>query len=154
MRVEIQQLPASQIAAFHLQGAWKLTVPRGFARLGEWASRHRIYGEWLAVYYGIPEQVPPEQLEADTGISVPVGFVVPQDSEGVSLKTIPGGLYAVAQVQVTDGDFMRPWQDFFEGWLPGSGYLRGEGPSFERYLNDGTQSGVWDFLICIPVTKP
>lgn len=153
MRVEIQQLPAGQIAAFSLRGPWNVTVPQGFALLTDWVSRNRLKGEWLAVYHDNPQEVPAERLRVDTGIGVPAGFTLPQDSEGVTLKAIPSARYAVAQVKVSDGDFARPWNEFFDDWLPASGYRRASGPCFDRYLNDGSQSGVWDMLICIPVER-
>lgn len=153
MRVEIQQLPAGQLAGYRLEGPWEKTVPQGFSRLSEWVSRNPLKGEWLAVYYGDPQQIPADRLVVDTGISVPSDFILPLDSEDVQLRPIPAACYAVAQVQVSEGDFARPWREFFDGWLPGSGYQRAEGPCFERYLNDGSQTGVWDLLICVAVEK-
>ncbi|MEJ4044782.1 GyrI-like domain-containing protein [Erwinia sp. SLM-02] len=153
MRVEIQHLPASQMAGYRLEGPWEMTVPQGFSRLSEWVNRNRLKGEWLAVYHGNPQQMPADHLEVDTGISVPPEFILPLDSEGVSLRSIPAACYAVAQVQVSDGNFTRPWCEFFDEWLPGSGYQRADGPCFDRYLTDGSQTGTWDFLICIPVEK-
>ncbi len=153
MRVEIQQLPASQLAGFRLEGPWELTVPQGFSRLSEWVQRNGLKGEWLAVYHGNPQQMPAERLQVDTGISVPSGFTLPPDSKGVQIRTIPAGCYAVSQVQVSDGDFAKPWREFADEWLPGSGYQRADGPSYDRYLNNGSQTGTWDYLICVAVEK-
>lgn len=153
MQVEIHRLEAKQVAAFRLVGPWHETAPQGFARLSEWVDRHQLAGDWLAIYYDNPGVVPPEKLRIDTGISVPQGFVLPGESEGVELRTLPGGTYGVAKVVVSDGDFSTPWLEFFDDWLPDSGYQRAEGPCFDHYLNDGSQSGIWEFLICVPLAK-
>ncbi|WP_205067311.1 GyrI-like domain-containing protein [Pantoea coffeiphila] len=153
MRVEIQELPASQMAGYRLEGAWEMTVPQGFSRLSEWVNRNRLKGEWLAVYHGNPQQMSVDQLKVDTGISVSTEFILPLDSEGVQLRPIPAARYAVSHVQVRDGDFTKPWRKFFDDWLPGSGYQQAEGPCYDRYLNDGSETGIWEFLICAPIEK-
>lgn len=78
--------------------------------------------------------------------------MLPENSEGVDIRTLPGGTFAVVRVQVSDGDFARPWLAFFR-WLESSGYRKADAPCFDRYLNDGSASGVWDFEICVPVIK-
>lgn len=153
MQVEIRRLEPRKVAAFRLVGPWQETAPQGFARLTEWVNRHQLSGDWLALYYDNPERVPAEQLRIDTGISVADDFVLPESSDGVELRTIPAGLYGIAHVTVTDGDFSTPWLAFYDEWLPSSGYQRAEGLCFDHYLNDGSQSGVWEFLICVPLMK-
>ena len=153
MQVEIQHLEEKKVAAFRLIGPWQETAPQGFARLSEWVERYHLAGDWLALYYDNPEIIPPEKLRIDTGISVPDDFVLPQGSDGIELRSIPGGTYGVAKVTVSDGDFSTPWMAFFDEWLPNSGYQRAEGPCFDHYLNDGAQSGIWEFLICVPLVE-
>lgn len=153
MHVDICVLPAHRVAAVRLEGPWQETAPEGFAQLGEWVNRHGISGDWLALYYDNPEIVPAEKLRIDTGITVPQDFVLPADSHAVALQTVPGGTYGVARVTVSDGDFSAPWLAFFDRWLPESGYQRAEGPCYDHYLNDGSVSGVWEFLICVPLIK-
>ncbi|MEN5015015.1 DNA gyrase inhibitor SbmC [Erwinia sp. Eh17-17] len=153
MQVEIRHLEARQVAAVRLTGPWHETAPQGFALLSAWVDRHQLTGDWMALYYDNPEVVPPEQLRIDTAISVPDDFILPADSEGMALRPVPGGTYGVAQVTVTDGDFSTPWLAFFDQWLPTSGYRRAAGLCFDHYLNDGTESGIWTFLICVPLEK-
>ena len=59
----------------------------------------------------------------------------------------------MAQAHVEDGDFGRPWMEFFNEVLPRSGYVPINAPCFEKYHNDGTESGIWDFEMCVPVQK-
>ncbi|MTD26373.1 DNA gyrase inhibitor SbmC [Erwinia sorbitola] len=153
MQVEISTLEARQVAAVRLVGPWHETAPRGFARLGEWVCQHQLNGDWLALYYDNPDIVPAEQLRIDTGTTVPSGFVLPPESDDIELRAVPGGTYGVAKVTVSDGNFAKPWLEFYDEWLPTSGYQRAEGLCFDRYLNDGSQSGIWEFCICVPLIK-
>lgn len=153
MKPEIVELPARTIAGYRLTGPWQDTAPVGFARLSQWTRENNIHtGDWLAVYYDNPDVVAEEALRIDTSISVPDDFVLPENSEGVAIRPLPGGTFAVVRVQVSDGDFARPWLAFFR-WLESSGYRKADAPCFDRYLNDGSASGVWDFEICVPVIK-
>lgn len=153
MNVEIQQREASKIAGFHLVGPWEVTAPEGFAKLVAWTTKHQLIGPWMAVYHGNPQVVPAQQLEIQTVIGVPTDFELPQESEGVSLDELAAGTYARALVHVSDGDFAKPWIALFSEWLPDSGYMLAEGPCFDNYLNDGSQSGEWDIELYLPVNK-
>lgn len=79
--------------------------------------------------------------------------MLPAGSEGLELRTVPGGTYGVAKVTVSDGDFATPWLAFYDEWLPASDYQRAEGLCFDHYLNDGSKTGIWEFLICVPLIK-
>ncbi|WP_413652063.1 hypothetical protein [Pantoea sp. B65] len=34
-----------------------------------------------------------------------------------------------------------------------SDYQKADAPCFDRYLNNGAASGIWEFEICVPVIK-
>ncbi|MBP2167439.1 DNA gyrase inhibitor [Erwinia toletana] len=153
MNVQIMQLPQRTIAGYRLIGPWPQTAPAGFEKLSHWVKQHQIVGgDWLAVYYDNPEVVPEEALRIDTAISVPDDFVLPSHSDEVEIRHLAAGTYAVAQVRVEDGDFAKPWLAMF-AWLAGSDYHKADAPCFDRYLNDGSLSGIWEFEICVPVIK-
>lgn len=153
MKVDIQQRSTCQIAGYHLIGPWEKTAPEGFGKLVNWTAKHQLMGPWMAVYHGNPREVPPEQLEIETVIGVPADFELPDEADGVVLSEIPGGTYAMTLVHVSDGDFGKPWLAFFDEWLPSSGYSVAEGPCFDHYLNDGSESGKWEIEMYMPVKK-
>lgn len=154
MNIELVQREASHVAGFHLVGPFEETAPQGFDKLAAWTDKHQLVGPWMSVYHGNPREVPAEQLEIDTAIGVPSDFELPEGSEGVTITELPAGYYAMARVHVSDDDFTKPWYQFFDDWLPNSGYVMAEGPCFDHYLNDGSESGEWDIELFIPVNKP
>ena len=103
------------------------------------------------VYYDNPDVVPAEKLRCDTVVSVTENFTVPDNSEGVIETRIEGGQYAVARARVDDDDFAKPWNLFFDSVLANNSYHMTGKPCFEHYLNDGSESGVWEIDMYIPV---
>ncbi len=153
MEFKIQQVPEQTVAGFHMVGPWERTVHQGFEQLALWVKSHNVTGsEWLAVYYDNPEEVPAEKLRCDTVLRVPEDFVVPQTSEGVIVTRVEGGEYAVARARVDDNDFASPWKRFFSSLAADDRYQMTARPCFERYLNDGSESGVWEIDMYVPVS--
>ncbi|MBW7983450.1 DNA gyrase inhibitor SbmC [Enterobacillus tribolii] len=154
MELKIETRAARTFAGIRKVGPLDKTVYEGFNELMAWVERHNVTcGEWIAVYYDNPHDVPPEKMRVDTVLTVADDFVLPPGSEGLRIDTLEGGLYAVARAHITDGDFGKPWAAFFNELLPGSGYVPSGGSYYEEYLNDGSESGIWDFDMCVPVKK-
>ncbi|HEY1845600.1 MAG TPA: DNA gyrase inhibitor SbmC [Buttiauxella sp.] len=152
MEFTIQQVPARKVAGFHMVGPWEQTVHQGFEQLALWVKTQRINAsEWLAVYYDNPDEVPAEKLRCDTVISVPEDFVIPENSEGVIITRIEAGQYAVARARVEDNDFAKPWNLFFDVLMADESCRLTGRPCFEHYLNDGSESGVWEIDMYISV---
>lgn len=152
MEFKIEQAPERKVAGFHMIGPWEQTVHQGFEQLAMWVKSQKITGtEWLAVYYDNPDAVPPEKLRCDTVLRVPNDFVVPENSEGVILTSIEGGQYAVGRAHVDNNDFAKVWETFFDAVERDERYRITGKPCFEHYLNDGSESGVWEIDMYIPV---
>lgn len=133
-------------------GPWEKTVQQGFEQLSLWVKSHKVVGEeWLAVYYDNPEVVPAEKLRCDTVVSVAEDFTVPENSEGVITTRIEAGQYAVARARVDNNDFQQQWESFFDAVEGDNRYQITGKPCFEHYLNDGSESGVWEIDMYIPV---
>lgn len=154
MEFKIQRIPEHKVAGFHMVGPWERTVHQGFEQLALWVKTHNITGtEWLAIYYDNPDEVPAEKLRCDTVLRVPDDFVVPETSEGVIVTRIEGGEYAVARARIDDNDFASPWLQFFGSLMADDRYQMIGKPCFEHYLNDGSESGVWEIDMYIPVAN-
>lgn len=153
MEFTIQQVTERKVAGFHMVGPWEQTVHQGFEQLALWIKTQKITEtEWLAVYYGNPDEDPAEKLRCDTVLSVPEDFVVPENSEGVITTRIEAGQYAVARARVDDNDFAKPWRQFFDSLMADERYQLTGKPCFEHYLNDGSESGVWEIDMYVSVT--
>ncbi|WP_045444556.1 DNA gyrase inhibitor SbmC [Citrobacter sp. S-77] len=152
MKYEIKQVEKRRIAGFHMVGPWEQTVKQGFEQLMMWVDSKNIAPlEWIAVYYDNPDVVPADKLRCDTVVSVPDSFVIPQNSEGVTLTELAGGEYAVAVARVENHDFATPWYQFFNLLLQDSTYQISARPCFEIYMNNGTEDGYWDIEMYVPV---
>ena len=152
MEYEIKQVEKRMIAGFHMVGPWEQTVKQGFEQLMKWVDGKQIVPlEWIAVYYDNPDVVPAEKLRCDTVVSVPEGFEIPENSEGVILTELAGGDYAVAVARVENHDFATPWYQFFERLLQDTTYTIAAKPCFEVYMHNGMEDRYWDIEMYVPV---
>ncbi|MGI3449033.1 DNA gyrase inhibitor SbmC [Citrobacter freundii] len=152
MEYEIKQVDKRMIAGFHMVGPWEQTVKQGFEQLMKWVDGKQIVPlEWIAVYYDNPDVVPAEKLRCDTVVSVPEGFAIPENSEGVILTELAGGDYAIAVARVENHDFATPWYQFFERLMQDTTYTIAPKPCFEVYMNNGMEDGYWDIEMYVPV---
>lgn len=150
--ITVQQVAARKVVGFHWVGPWEQTVPLGFEQLSAWVKKHHLEGDWLAVYHDDPDGVPADQLRCDTVISVSDDFILPANGdESVRLMTLAGGLYAIGLATVENNAFFAAWENVYHQ-LEADGRYRLTGkPCYERYLNDGSESGVWEVEMLIPV---
>ncbi|HGY5075458.1 DNA gyrase inhibitor SbmC [Citrobacter freundii] len=152
MEYEIKQVERRRIAGFHMVGPWEHTVKQGFEQLVMWVDGNQIVPlEWIAVYYDNPDVVPADKLRCDTVVSVPEGFEIPENSEGVIMTELAGGDYAVAVARVENHDFATPWYQFFDRLLQDSSWQLSAKPCFEIYRNNGAEDGYWDIEMYVPV---
>ncbi|NPE72299.1 DNA gyrase inhibitor SbmC [Dickeya dadantii] len=152
MNYNVQHVDKRHAAGFHLVGPWEQTVPQGFEQLMKWVDEHAVQPlEWVAVYYGNPQETPPEKLTADTVVSVSADFRLPADGEGAITTEIAAGQYAIARVRVSNDDFGMSWQAFFAALLGDGKTIDPARACFEVYLNDGYSDGFWDIDMHIPV---
>ena len=152
MEYEIKQVERRRIAGFHMVGPWEQTVKQGFEQLVMWVDGKQIVPlEWIAVYYDNPDVVPADKLRCDTVVSVPEGFAIPENSEGVTLTELAGGDYAVAIARVENHDFATPWYQFFDRLLQDPSWQLSAKPCFEIYRNNGMEDGYWDIEMYVPV---
>nr|WP_318381104.1 DNA gyrase inhibitor SbmC [uncultured Enterobacter sp.] len=152
MDYRINEVEKRTIAGFHLVGPWDKTVKKGFEQLTMWVKGKQIPAqEWLAVYYDNPDEVPAEKLRADTVVTVPQGFTIPENSEGVMITELPGGAYAVARARVQNEEFQAAWELFFDSLFADADHQIALRPCFEIYLNADQNDGFWEIDMYIPV---
>ncbi|WP_114195442.1 GyrI-like domain-containing protein [Edaphovirga cremea] len=139
MAIKIVEKDPINVVGVRVVGPYPQTIPQGFEQLYAWRSRHQVVpGDWLALYWDDPSQVPPQELRADVVFGVAEGFEMPVDQKVlVSEQTIPGGLYAVYYAKIKTDQFTQTWHDFYQE-LAASEYQPTMGACYERYLNDGS----------------
>jgi AraC family transcriptional regulator len=151
--VEIKEMPEFFVAYIRHVGPYNLIGPV-FERIGKWVGMRGLWNadtKALAAYFDDPGETPPEELRSDACIVVPEGT----EGEGeVKTQVIPGGLFAVAHVEIDHTQFADAWGALM-GWIQNSGYIPNNGICYEIYLNDPDSHPEGKFIvdICEPV-KP
>ena len=106
---------------------------------------------------GLYRPVVKETAESDLRSSA--CLTVPEGTEGegdIETMTIPGGLFAVAHVEIDAGEFGEAWDKLVGEWMPENGCEPDEGRlCYELYLNDHEQHPEKKFIvdICEPVKR-
>jgi AraC family transcriptional regulator len=136
MQVEIKNMPEIRVGAVPHTGPYN-QIPTAFARLGAIAGPAGLFARpgaaMIAVYHDDPESTPPEQLRSEAAIAVPDETALPA---GLSELRLPAGRYACT---LHIGPYERlgdMWARFLGEWVPASGHRLRAGASYERYLNN------------------
>ncbi|MCX6093649.1 MAG: GyrI-like domain-containing protein [Candidatus Bipolaricaulota bacterium] len=151
--VEVKQMPewnviyARHVGAYNKIGeafdrVFKWAGPRGLVRFPETKS--------LAIYHDSPEVTDPSKLRSDACLTVPPGTKV--DGE-IGTTKVPGGLFAVAHVEIDVTQFGEAWDKLLGEWMPKSGYQPDDRMCYELYLNDPDThpEKKWLVDICEPI---
>lgn len=154
MQVDIQSWPAIRLGTVRHIGPYN-QIPTAFAelgrRLGPMAGLLFSRGStMMAIYHDDPESVPLEQLNSDAAVVVPDDLPMP---DGLIEQWVTAGRYACT---VHNGPYEQlgdTWSRFMGEWLPACGHTLGQGPSYERYLNNPSNTAPADLRteICIPI---
>lgn len=88
----------------------------------------------LGIYYDDPEKVDTEKLRSDACITVSKETKVDGD---VRLVNVPGGLFAVAHVEIDHSEYGKAWDKLVKEWMPQNGFMSDSTRlCYEVYLND------------------
>jgi AraC family transcriptional regulator len=127
-------------------------------RLMSWAGPRDLVvpgtTTFLTIYHDSPEITDDDKLRLSVCISVPDGTEV---SGEVGKLAFAGGKYAVGYFELGEKDYGEAWGFMYGTWLPESGYVPDDRPSFEMYPMDesgqsgDTFTGKRPVQICIPV---
>ncbi|MGD9675764.1 MAG: GyrI-like domain-containing protein [Candidatus Bipolaricaulia bacterium] len=151
--VEVKTMPEWNVVYARHIGAYN-KIGEAFERLFQWAGPRGLVRfpetKSLAIYHDSPDLTDPAKLRSDACLTVPPGTKV--DGEIGTMK-IPGGLFAVAHVEMDVGQFGEAWDRLIGEWMPKSGYQPDDRMCYEMYLNDPDThpEKKWIVDICEPV---
>jgi AraC family transcriptional regulator len=151
--VEVKQMPEWNVVYARHIGAYN-KVGEAFERLFKWAGPRGLVRfpetKSIAVYHDSPEVTDPSKLQSDACLTAPSGTKV--DGEIGTMK-IPGGLFAVAHVEIDMTQFGEAWDKLIGEWMPKSGYQPDDRMCYELYLNDPDThpEKKWKVDICEPI---
>jgi AraC family transcriptional regulator len=138
-QVEVKQLPERHVAYVRHIGHYN-QIGQAFECLMRWAGPCNLLRspetKILAIYHDDPDVTPVAKLRSDACITVPAGTPV---SGELGTMTVPGGLFAVAHVEIDETQYGEAWDRLIGGWMPQSGYQPDDRLCYELYLNDPAQ---------------
>jgi len=155
-RVEVLTLDSMNLAYIRYTGPYK----------GDGKLFHRIWNNlcsragakdlidpesrYMAIYHDNPELTQENQLRVTVAVSTSVEF---QPTEKLGRMKLEGGKYGMAHFRLNSSEYQQAWNWVYGHWLPQSGYLPGDQPSFELFPEDDQKSsdGRYPVVICIPL---
>ncbi|RQW04535.1 AraC family transcriptional regulator [candidate division KSB1 bacterium] len=156
--VDVTLLPDQTVAYVRYMGPFKGDAglfARLFGQLTRWAKPRDLLripdAKFFIIVHDIPELTPDKKLRVSVCLTVPADTTV---SGEIGKMTVPGGKYAMARFELRIDQYPAAWTWLFAKWLPHSGYLPDDRPSFEMYDAVAEPSGgIERVVICLPV-KP
>ena len=151
---EVKECPELNVACIRHVGPYP-EIDKAVEKIFQWAGPKGLIQfpktQVLAVYYDDPEKVDATELRSDACITVPEG--TPTDGEVKTMK-VPGGLFAVAHVEIDISEYGAAWDKLYKEWMPENGYQPDNSRlCYELYLNDPDQHPEKKHIvdICEPV---
>jgi len=140
-KVEVKSIDEFTVAYIRYIGAYKGNselFSNLFTRLFNWAMPRNLVAfpktKVISIYHDNPEITDEDKLRTSVCISVPEDTEVGGE---VGKMKIEGGDYAIASFELYGpNDYQKAWNYVFSEWLPTSGYMPDEKPSYELYLNN------------------
>lgn len=146
MDVVIEQHPELTVAALRHLGPYG-TISEAFGKVGAIAGPAGLFGlpgiALIGLYHDDPEATPLAELRSDAGLVVPAGTRIPA---GLTELRVPAGRYARARHEGSYSTLGDAWARLMGEWLPRSGERAANGPCFELYRNDPSDTPPEDLL--------
>jgi AraC family transcriptional regulator len=151
--VEVKQMPEWNVVYVRHIGPYN-RIGEAFGRLFKWAGPRGLVRfpetKSIAIYHDSPDITDVSKLRSDACLTVPA------DTKGegdVGTMRVPGGLFAVAHVEIDVTQFGEAWDKLIGEWMPQSGYQPDDRMCYELYLNDPDQhpEKKWLVDICEPI---
>lgn len=166
-KVAIRELPARTVAYVRARNPYKGgvgdSVVQAIERLTTWAERNALAdGQWLGYQWEHPEITPLEQCVYHAAVVVPPERISAKGQGALQAWNGEVGKFRfppmlVAQIEMRGGiDLeLRLFQWFYGVWLPTSGYVPDDHPSFEAFIGHPLAHGKehFDLHAQLPVKR-
>jgi len=152
----VKELPERFVACIHHVGPYP-EIGKAIERIFGWAGPKGLIQfpktQLLAIYHDDPQKVAESELRSSACLTVPEGTAADGD---VETMTIPGGVFAVARVELDVSEYGAAWDRLVGEWMPANGCSSDtERMCYEMYLNDPDQHPEKKHIVdlCEPVTR-
>lgn len=150
----VRRLAARSVVYTRVHDAYSPeAVPNAAAEMVSWAESRGVAGQpWLGYSWDNPEIVAPSDCRYDIGLEVPQEF--PAD-KAVSRIEFPE--FHVAELELRGGiDLeMRALDWLYKSWLPTSGFVPDDQPSFEAWIGHPFAHGLdyFELFVQLPIRR-
>ena len=150
--VKIGNAPPRRLAAHLHRGAYS-NIAQSYDQLAAIFTARNLWPQtrgMVAIYHDDPNSVAEDQLRSHAGAEVGADFEMP---EGLEEVMIGGGDTAVLTFKGAYTGLQQAYDWFYGQWLPSSGRIPADEPSYEVYLNSVMDTAPDDLLtnLCMPL---
>jgi len=153
---QVKELPERFVASVQHVGPYN-QIGKAFEKIFQWAGPKGLIQfpktVTIAVYYSDAEKTAESELRSSACLTVPEGTEADGD---VETKTIRGGTFGVAHVEVDASEFGEACDKLVGEWMPENDACPDpDRLCYELYLNDHEQHPEKKFIvdICEPVKR-
>ncbi|MBJ7313037.1 GyrI-like domain-containing protein [Rugamonas sp. CCM 8940] len=153
MQVRVIDLPQVRIAFHRHIGPYGAPASEFWRdKMAPWIQSNGLEGRLcFGVGHDDPSVTSADKCRYDACVAVPDDF---RGNGMVSVGTLPGGRYAVAQFKGRPASIGEAWMTLMREWLPSSGLQCDERPCFEQFAPASALdplTGEFSCELCIPV---
>ena len=150
--VTIENAPARRLAAHEHIGPYD-EVSKSYEKVSAIFTTRNLWSTargMVGIYYDDPSTVPPAQLRSHAAIELANGAAVP---EGLEEVRIEGGESAILLMKGAYSGLKDAYEWLYGQWLPQSGRMPADQPSYEVYLNSPMDTAPAELRtqICVPL---
>jgi AraC family transcriptional regulator len=148
--VEIRTFPTRPLVAIPHRGPYP-EIGRAFEKLSAVIATRNLFGQvvqMVAVYYDDPSATDPKDLRSHAAFEMSGSYAADAPLEALELT---GGRHAVLHFKGPYAGLPAAYDQLYGTWLPSSGEMPSDHPSFEIYLNSPMDTAPEDLLtqICV-----
>jgi len=140
LSAEVRSLPSRTFACVHHVGPFAGDVKlfnRLFSTVMAWARPHGLVKptqtELITIYHDDSRTTEPDKLRISVGLTVPPGT---EGTENIRMREIPPGDYICAVFEIDPGQYEAAWDLVQDELMPQRSLQKGNGFTYECYLND------------------
>lgn len=148
--IEIKDAPKRRLAALEHIGAYD-TVSKSYEQVAAKITSRDLWGHaagMVGIYNDDPSTVPVDKLRSHAAVELATDLAVPETLDEVFIE---GGESAVLVMKGAYSGLQQAYTLLYGEWLPKSGRIPADAPSYEVYMNSPMDTAPADLLTQIYV---
>jgi AraC family transcriptional regulator len=136
MDVRIEEMAATKVYFARGTGPYAVAAKTAWEKMCSWAFPRGLVGPatlMIGICHDDPQVTPPDKIRYDAAMTLATD-IKPEGEIGV--QELPAGCFAVTTHRGPHETLHKTWSAFCGEWIPQSGHVLRNAPSFEIYRND------------------